>query len=41
MLAGRELERTLFPVGHMTKADVRRIAAERGWRILDLFGNPP
>lgn len=32
MLAGRELERTLFPVGHMTKADVRRIAAELGLR---------
>ena len=32
MLEGRELERTLFPVGHMTKAEVRRIAAELGLR---------
>lgn len=32
MLAGRELERTLFPVGHMTKAEVRRLAAELGLR---------
>jgi tRNA-specific 2-thiouridylase len=32
MLAGRELERTLFPVGHMTKAEVRRIAADLGLR---------
>ena len=32
MLAGRELERTLFPVGHMTKAEVRRIAADMGLR---------
>ena len=32
MLAGRELERTLFPVGHMTKAEVRRIATDMGLR---------
>ena len=32
MLAGRELERTMFPVGHMTKAEVRKIAAELGLR---------
>jgi tRNA-specific 2-thiouridylase len=32
MLTGRELERTLFPVGHMTKAEVRRIAADLGLR---------
>jgi len=32
MLTGRELERTLFPVGHMTKAEVRALAAELGLR---------
>ena len=32
MLTGRELENTLFPVGHMTKAEVRRLAGELGLR---------
>ena len=32
MLPQRELRRTLFPVGHMTKADVRLRAAELGLR---------
>jgi tRNA-specific 2-thiouridylase len=32
MLAGRELERTLFPVGDMTKVQVREIARQLGLR---------
>ncbi len=35
MLAGESLERVLFPVGDLTKADVRRLAAERDLRTSD------
>lgn len=30
MLKQRQLQRAMFPVGHLTKADVRRIAREKG-----------
>lgn len=30
MLKQRQLQRAMFPVGHLTKADVRRIAQEKG-----------
>ncbi len=30
MLKQRQLQRTMFPVGHLTKAEVRRIAEEKG-----------
>jgi len=35
MLAQRELARTVFPVGHLTKADVRARAAELGLRTAE------
>jgi tRNA-specific 2-thiouridylase len=35
MLGQAELERTLFPVGHLTKAEVRDIARRRGLPVAD------
>ncbi len=35
------LEKVRHPVATNPDARLRQVAAERGWRILDLFGNPP
>lgn len=35
------LERVRHPVATNPDARLRQVAAERGWRILDLFGNSP
>lgn len=35
MVSGRDLDRTLFPVGDMTKAEVRDVAARLGLRTAD------